>query len=211
MPIDKIVINAGGAFSTRQALVKQVERLDGKRVLVYQFATRELFSGDWKLLMMSQSQSVSADKDAKPTQLNEEITLTVSIKDITNPPTPGSVPYTECIIAIHLENVKIPELPEEFVVFVWGMRENKWTEAATFKVGQKVKLRLRPWDSVQADYESYNRKELENEEAWLLDVYWERYRDVIENETVKDGLASCILHAIVYSISVIINRRSLSS
>ena len=46
MPIDKIVINAGGAFSTRQSLAQQVERLDGKRVLVYQFATRELFSGD---------------------------------------------------------------------------------------------------------------------------------------------------------------------
>ena len=172
MPIDRIVINAGGAFSTRQALAQQVERLDGKRVLVYQFATRELFSGDWKLIPMPQIQSLSAGENVKPTRLNDEITLTASIKDITNPPAPGSVPYTECIIAIHLENVKIPELPEEFVVFVWGMRKNKWTEAATFKIGQEVKLRLRPWDSVQADYESYNRKELENEEAWLLDVYW---------------------------------------
>ena len=172
MPIDRIVINAGGAFSTRQALVQQVERLDGKRVLVYQFATRELFSGDWKLIPMPQIQSLSAGENVKPTLLNDEITLTASIKDITNPPAPGSVPYTECIIAIHLENVKIPELPEEFVVFVWGMRKNKWTEAATFKIGQEVKFRLRPWDSVQADYENYNRKELENEEAWLLDVYW---------------------------------------
>ena len=53
-PIDKIVINAGGADATRQALVQKInsgnDRLAGKRVLVYQFATREIFSGDWKLM-----------------------------------------------------------------------------------------------------------------------------------------------------------------
>ena len=44
-PIDKIVINAGGADATRHALVQEIsrgnDRLAGKRVLVYQFATRE--------------------------------------------------------------------------------------------------------------------------------------------------------------------------
>ena len=106
-----------------------------------------------------------------PTQLNDEINITASIQDKTEPPVPGSVPYSGCIIAFHLEKISIPELPEEFVVFVWGMRENKWTEAATFKIGQNVKFRIRPWNSVQEDSESYNRKELDNEEAWLLDVY----------------------------------------
>ena len=167
-PIDKIVINAGGALATRQALAKQPNRLESKRVVVYQFATRELFAGNWEQLLIPQTQSEST----KPTSLNKDITVTAFIKDKTVPPVPGTVPYSECIIALHLENVKISELPKELVVFVWGMRENRWTEAATFKIGQRVALRLRPWNSVQADYESYNRKELENEEAWLLDVYW---------------------------------------
>ena len=167
-PIDRIVRNDGGAFATRQALVQEPDRLEGKRVLVYQFATRELFSGDWKLLPIPQTEG----KNVKSTPLDKEITITAAIKDKTDPPVPGSVPYSECIIALHLENAKIPELPKEFVVFVWGMRENKWTEAATFKIGQHVKLHLNTWDSVQADYESYNRIELDNEEAWLLDVYW---------------------------------------
>lgn len=171
-PIDRITINDGGALATRKALVQDPDRLTGKRVLIYQFAARELFSGDWKLLPIPKIQQVSADEIPKTTQLNDEITATASIKDKTVPPVPGSVPYSECIIALHLENAKTPELPEEFVVFVWGMRKNRWTEAATLKIGQDVKLRLRPWDSVQADYESYNRKELDNEEAWLLDVYW---------------------------------------
>ena len=171
-PIDKIVINAGGADATRQALVQELnqgnDRLDGKRVLVYQFATRDLFSGDWKRL------SLPSDKALRRSAISiaEGITVTATIKAKTEPPMPRTVPYSECIIALHLENTGTSEFPEAFVVFLWGMRENRWTAAATFKVGQAIKLRLRPWAAVEAEYGSYNRKELENEEAWLLDVYW---------------------------------------
>lgn len=171
-PIDKIVINAGGADATRQALVQEIsrgnDRLAGKRVLVYQFATRERFSGDWKLL------SIPSDKALQGSAMSiaEDITVTATIKAKTEPPMPRTVPYAECIIALHLENLETSSLPAEFVVFLWGMRENQWTDAATFEVGQKVNLRLRPWTAVETEYGSYNRKELENEDAWLLDVYW---------------------------------------
>ncbi|MCY3553569.1 MAG: hypothetical protein OXH39_24205 [Candidatus Poribacteria bacterium] len=175
-PIDKIVINAGGADATRQALVQELnrghDRLTGKRVLVYQFATRELFSGDWKSLSIPQVQPDPIDDLVKSDDQGENTVVTATIKAKTEPPAPRSVPYAECIIALHLENLETPDLPEELVVFLWGMRENRWTEAATFKVGQEINLRLRPWNSVEADYGSYNRKEFKNEDAWLLDVYW---------------------------------------
>ena len=54
--VDRIAINAGGSWSSRQALVRGtmtatgVDRLSGKRVVVYQFAARELSTGDWKML-----------------------------------------------------------------------------------------------------------------------------------------------------------------
>ena len=174
-PIDKIVINAGGADATRQALVQALnrghDRLAGKRVLVYQFATRELFSGDWKLLSIPQVQTAEQSQTTLTDQ-GEDRTVTTTIKAKTEPPTPRTVPYSECIIALHLENLETAHLPAEFVVFLWGMRENRWTPAATFKVGQEIELRLRPWTAVEAEYGSYNRKELETEDAWLLDVYW---------------------------------------
>ena len=174
-PIDKIVINAGGADATRQALVQELnrgnDRLADKRVLVYQFATRELFSGDWKLLSVPQVQTTTQPQTT-PTDQSESITVTATIKAKTEPPVPRSVPYSECIIALHLENTDTSNLPEAFVVFLWGMRENQWTDAAAFKVEQKVKLRLRPWSTVETEYGSYNRKELESEDTWLLDVYW---------------------------------------
>jgi hypothetical protein len=53
-PVDKIALNAGGALAARRALrrhlVASTGRLDGKRVVIYQFAVRELSQGDWRLV-----------------------------------------------------------------------------------------------------------------------------------------------------------------
>jgi alginate O-acetyltransferase complex protein AlgJ len=49
-PIDRIVRNDEGAFATRSILQRSPERLNGKRVVVYQFAERELAFGDWKVI-----------------------------------------------------------------------------------------------------------------------------------------------------------------
>ena len=54
--VDRIAVNAGGSWSSRQALARgtaaetRADRLAGKRVVVYQFAARELSTGDWKVL-----------------------------------------------------------------------------------------------------------------------------------------------------------------
>jgi alginate O-acetyltransferase complex protein AlgJ len=48
-PLDRIVQNDDGAFATRLMLqAAGPERLTGKRVVIWQFAERELTSGDWK-------------------------------------------------------------------------------------------------------------------------------------------------------------------
>lgn len=51
-PVDVIAQNDSGAFATRQTLSRELEagqdRLAGKRVVVWEFAARELSVGDWK-------------------------------------------------------------------------------------------------------------------------------------------------------------------
>ena len=51
-PIDVIAQNDSGAFATRQALSRELQagqdRLAGKRVVIWEFAARELSVGDWK-------------------------------------------------------------------------------------------------------------------------------------------------------------------
>ena len=53
-PVDAITNNAGGSFVTRELLVKELargrNRLRTKKLVVWQFAMRDLLSGNWKLL-----------------------------------------------------------------------------------------------------------------------------------------------------------------
>ncbi|MCM2269429.1 MAG: hypothetical protein NDJ75_04965 [Thermoanaerobaculia bacterium] len=54
LPVDRIVRNAGGASTTRLALAdawrREPERFDALRVVVWQFAARELSQGDWRVV-----------------------------------------------------------------------------------------------------------------------------------------------------------------
>lgn len=51
-PVDRIAVNAGGAWASRQALARELaagrDRLAGKKVVVVQFSARELSFGDWR-------------------------------------------------------------------------------------------------------------------------------------------------------------------
>jgi alginate O-acetyltransferase complex protein AlgJ len=49
-PLDRIVQNDEGAWATRARLAEEPARLAGKRLVVYQFAARELAFGDWKVV-----------------------------------------------------------------------------------------------------------------------------------------------------------------
>jgi alginate O-acetyltransferase complex protein AlgJ len=51
-PVDRIAVNAGGAHASREALARDLaagrDRLAGKRLVIVQFAARELAAGDWR-------------------------------------------------------------------------------------------------------------------------------------------------------------------
>ena len=49
-PVDRLTQNDQGSFATRAMLQRDPSRLDRKRVVIYQFAVRELADGDWKVL-----------------------------------------------------------------------------------------------------------------------------------------------------------------
>ena len=55
-PVDRLALNSGGALNTRQRLAQDLatgnDRLAGKKVVIYQFAMRELAIGDWRSIAM---------------------------------------------------------------------------------------------------------------------------------------------------------------
>ena len=97
------------------------------------------------------------------------------VKAATRAPRPGSVPYKDAVIALHLTSTKVLRgraVARDIVVFVWGMRHNKRTRAASFRPGQVVTLPLTPWEKAERKYGSYNRFELQGDETLALDTYW---------------------------------------
>ena len=58
------------------------------------------------------------------------------------------------------------------VVYLWSMRDNEWTSAARLRPRESVKLRLRPWSDVSAQYEKFNRTELDDSALQLEEPVW---------------------------------------
>lgn len=96
------------------------------------------------------------------------------IKAIAKTPRPGTVPYKDCLAAIHLTDVKAlkGKLAGSILLYVWTMRANKLTPQAALKAGQTVKFSVQPWDKVEGKYGRYQRRELDGNETLSLDAYF---------------------------------------
>jgi hypothetical protein len=177
-PIDCILRNSDGAFATREILNHELargrDRLAGKHLVVWQFAARELAFGNWKLLDMTLRPSVPA-RFFTP-QPGEEISVTGTVEAISTVPRPGSAPYADHIMAVHLVDVSGPQRPDnqplECLVYLWSMRNYAWTPAAHLRPGDRIHLRLRVWSDVSAEYEKINRSEIDDATLQLEEPVW---------------------------------------
>lgn len=175
-PLDRLVINAGGAFSARQELARQLaagrDRLAGKRVVIYQFAARELAMGDWKLIDLA---SVPATRQAVSVSTGSSLVVEGRVAAIARLPQPGSVPYKDCLIALHLNGLRgaaTGAVPAEALVYALGMRDNRWLPVASLKAGEAVCCRLIDWAQVERRYGAFNRAELDDLGLLTLPTLW---------------------------------------
>jgi acetyltransferase AlgX (SGNH hydrolase-like protein) len=174
-PVDTIIINDNGAFAARRQLShelwKGVDRLANKKLVIYEFAMRELAVGDWKtgldLTLGSPVDSTSPDDLAPP---STEISGTIAHR--TYPPDPGSVPYKDCLIALHLEDVQGLGDTTEIVLFTWGFRDNRLTGATAYEIGQVLTAQVEPWSIAEQRVGTYARVELDDINLLWLDAYW---------------------------------------
>lgn len=178
LPVDAITRNDAGSFATREMLAKELQRgndrLAGKKLVIWEFASRELASGDWKLIPMVLGEKREAGMYVPPT--GKSVAVRGVVRAASPAPKPGTVPYKDHIIMLHLAEMTSAEDPSadghEAVVFVWSMRDNVQTPAAGWRAGDAVSLRLRPWAELTGKYEAINRSELEDENLLLADPAW---------------------------------------
>lgn len=186
-PLDRISQNDAGAYATRQTLAGELargdDRLSGKRLVIWEFAARELAVGDWKTISLGDPAPAKESTDdqgraSSPSSTAEgQIVIMGTIEAAAGVPRPGSVPYRDAVMAVHLSRVKAVQgaaQGEEIVVYLFGMRDNRWTPAARYKPGERVTLILQPWDRARAKYGSLNRIELDDPDFKLIDLplFW---------------------------------------
>ena len=173
-PIDTLLRNSDGAFATRQMLQKELasgsDRLRGKTMVVWEFATRELAFGNWKSLPLPEAEPQTRSFFCPPPGAKQRVRGVIA--STASIPRPGSVPYKEHIVALHLVNVALEgtthEKPRECLVYTWSMREQQQTPAARLRKGDAVSMELVPWEDVSDALEKFQRSELD-EPALLLE------------------------------------------
>ncbi len=183
-PVDRIVRNAGGAHAARAELARQVaraaeqgrDRLAGVRVVVWQFAMRELSSGDWKEIPLAAAPASAQPSPVGPAAVGPR-TIRATVAARAEPPRPGSVPYRDALIAFHLRDVETEggePLPRELLVYAFGLRDDRTAPAARIAPGTRVAFRLDPFDdeAVQARVGSLNRVELDDLALLALPAYF---------------------------------------
>ena len=187
LSLDTITRNDAGSHATREMLAldlqRGTDRLAGKQVVIWEFAARELACGDWKIVPLAAAVKQPAATAVMPEDGGTYVPATGSpllvrgvVKAASPAPRPGSVPYKDHVIMVHLGGLEAEEDPaaagKDAVVFVWSMRDNKPTPAAGWRPGDKVSLELRPWAEVAAKYDAINRSELDDDALLLAEPCW---------------------------------------
>ncbi len=149
-PVDTILRNDDGAYATRELLSRDLargdDRLAGKKVVVWQFAARELAVGDWKLLDMTLRQAGRPDQDSPPAGAELIVSGTIAAKSAA--PRAGQIPYAHHVFTLDLTDLQVDagELAEpRIAVYLFSMRNHENTPAFSWPVGKRVKLKLQPW------------------------------------------------------------------
>lgn len=166
-PVDLLARNDSGAYVTREMLAGELargrDRLAGKKVVIWQFAERELAYGDWKSIDLRLGQATGGGFYTAPG--GSSVAVVATIGAISRAARPGTVPYRDAVLTLHLVDLEgVGVMPgAETLVYGWGMRDNVLTPLAGLRPGDRVRLTLRPWEEVEGEYGSYRRTPLDDD------------------------------------------------
>ena len=159
-PIDRIVRNDAGAHATREMLALSLgrgrDRLKGKRVVIWEFAARELSMGDWKLIDLRLNRELG---DAGLTQslTGTSARVTGTVASLSERPR-NDATYKDFVMKLYItdmvgENGAV-YADGDGVVHVMAMRNRKILPVAALRTGARVTMSVRRWEEVASRYES---------------------------------------------------------
>lgn len=163
-PITPLIRNDDGAFATRLLLAKTLahgrDMLANTRVVIWEFTSRELSFGDWRLVPMEDPPPTSGVFFVPERGASKVVEGTIAA--IAEAPDPRSAPYADYIIGLHLVHLTSQTGldGDQALVFTWAMKNRQLTAGAGYRIGQRIRLELRPWADVDEELGSFSRGEL---------------------------------------------------
>ena len=185
IPIDAIALNDGGATGSREQLARRAYALGGKKVVIWQFPTRDLTNPEsqWKIINIPKPSKVEVKPQKhkiieqvieKPKEKNLVVMGEVIL--VSNVPDPSQVAYSDCLTYIKYRIILVEQgeyKDNEIIVVFWGMKKSKLMPAARFQLGEKHRLILEPFDKhkelshfMQAD----DTNDYEHPPYWMLEM-----------------------------------------
>lgn len=177
-PLDAIRRNDEASIATRKMLQTEQkrgrDRLSGKKIVIWEFAMRELTQGNWTPLDMEFVEPSGATSFLTVAD-NETILVEATVTDRSASPHPDKVIYEDHVIALHLTNLIDKEghlLEKEAFVYMQAMKGRKLTPVASLRNGDTVIVRLESWKLHETVEGAYNRNELDNADLLLEEPLW---------------------------------------
>lgn len=167
-PLDVLARNGGAPTMLRTTLARPegAARLAGKKQVVFVFAMRELQGQDWRF-----SPLVVPDVAARPDTAS--LTVEATILQMSAVPDPVTAPYGTCVLMakVRVDRVVAGHFDgTEMVVGFLVMQDRALLAAARHKAGDRVRLRVQPFDDIGRDIRSLQRSD--DLQDYTLPVFW---------------------------------------
>lgn len=173
-PIDAISRNDGGSYATRQMLrddmAKGNDRLAGKKVVIWQFAMRELTTGNWEAIDFELGQ-ISDNPQYLTIEEGTVLAAEATVADMATIPHPSTVTYEDHVVAVHLTDIE-GQPGKEALVYMLAMEKRKLLPAANIRPGDRIALTMENWGSHEAVEGAFNRSELESDITFMAEPVW---------------------------------------
>jgi alginate O-acetyltransferase complex protein AlgJ len=174
-PLDVLAENGGAAAAVRLSLARgdNRARLAGKRLVIYQFAMRDLAGQHWPVVRLTPESAPRPTPTAPSPAGSSEIEIEGTIVQISRVPDPATAPYAS---SIGMTRIQVDRVlggafdGRELVAGLMVMRDRTLLPAARYTRGDRVRLRLVPFSRAGRAVRSLQRSD--DIEAFDLPAFW---------------------------------------
>ena len=186
-PVDAILRNGDGAHATRSMLARELNagqnRLEGKKVVVWEFAASQITEGIWPVISCKATPPVETKTDEFLEVADDEtIEIIATIATIGTVPNPNTSVYKDYVTHVVLDSLEMPggspAPAKRALAYGMVMQDKKNTALASLRQGQRIKVKLRSWLSAEAEFGRHERAEFDDDLSLDPVNWWESFTPV---------------------------------